>query len=135
MSEELKKLGEILKTKRQEKNLSLKEVENATSIRQSHLESIEEGTITDHLAGIYVQGFTKQYATFLGLQMDQLMRDNPGAFRLHSQKHEFSYGIGTLEKRGSQSGGVKWFPNILWAGLSAAILVAAWYLAKALGVL
>lgn len=135
MTEELKRLGEMLKIKRQEKNLSLKEVENATSIRQSHLEFIEEGTLGEHLAGIYAQGFTKQYATFLGLQLDQLIRDNPGAFRAQHERHEFSYGIGTLEKRGSQSGGVKWFPNILWAGLSAVVLVAAWYLAKALGVI
>lgn len=135
MTEELRKLGEILKQKRREKNLSLKEVENATSIRQSHLESIEEGTITEQLAGIYVQGFLKQYAVFLGLEVDQLVRDNPVAFRMPGEKHEFTYGIGTLEVRGSQSGGVKWFPNILWAGLSAVVLVLAWYLAKFLGVL
>lgn len=135
MNDEMKRLGETLKIKRHEKNLSLKEVENATSIRQSHLEAIEEGTITDQLAGIYAQGFMKQYATFLGLQVDHLMKDNPGAFRLPSEKHEFSYGIGTLEKRGSQSGGVKWFPNILWAGLSAVVLISAWYLAKFLGVM
>jgi len=134
MNDELKRVGETLKIKRHEKNLSLKEVENATSIRQSHLEAIEEGTITDHLAGIYAQGFTKQYATFLGLEIDYLMKNNPGAFRLPGEKHEFSYGIGTLEKRGSQSGGVKWFPNILWAGVSAAVLILGWYLAKFLGV-
>lgn len=135
MTEEQKRFGELLKIKRHEKNLSLKEVENATSIRQSHLEAIEEGTVTDHLAGIYAQGFMKQYATFLGLDAERLVKENPGAFRLPGEKHEFSYGIGTLEKRGSQSGGVKWFPNILWAGLSAVVLIAAWYLAKALGVL
>ncbi len=135
MTEELKRLGETLKIKRHEKNLSLKEVENATSIRQSHLEAIEEGTVTDHLASIYALGFTKQYANFLGLEIDQLMRDNPAAFRLPGEKHDFSYGIGTLEKRGSQSGGVKWFPNVLWAALSTIILIAAWYLAKAVGLL
>ncbi len=134
MNEELKKLGETLQIKRREKNLSLKEVENATSIREVHLESIEHGTITDHLAGIYAQGFTKQYATFLGLEVDRLVKENPGAFRSPGEKHEFSYGIGTLEKRGSQSGGVKWFPNILWAALSAVVLIAAWYLAKFLGI-
>ncbi len=77
----------------------------------------------------------KQYATFLGLEVEKLMKENPGAFQNPIAKQEFSYGIGTLEKRGSQSGGVKWFPNILWAGLSAVVLIAAWYLAKALGVL
>jgi cytoskeletal protein RodZ len=135
MTEELKRLGEMLRVKRCEKNLSLKEVENATSIREAHLEAIEGGTIGDHLSGIYAQGFTKQYATFLGFAVDQLIQDNPGAFHLPGEKHEFSYGIGTLEKRGSQNGGVKWFPNVLWVALSAVVLVAAWYLAKALGVL
>ena len=131
MTEELRRLGAVLKNKRTEKNLSLKEVENATSIRQNHLESIEEGTLSDQLSGIYALGFTKQYATFLGMEVDQLMRD----IRIPGEKHEFSYGIGTLEKRGSQSGGIKWFPNLMWAGLSAVVLALAWYLAKALGLL
>lgn len=135
MTEELKRLGETLKNKRQEKNLSLKEVENATSIRQSFLEAIEEGSITDQVAGIYAQGFLKQYAIFLGMEISQLMREHPGAFRMPGEKHDFSYGIGTLEMRGSQSGGVRWFPNILWAALSAVVLILAWYLAKFLGVL
>lgn len=41
MNEQLLKLGELFKTKRKEMNLSLKEVENATSIRANYLESIE----------------------------------------------------------------------------------------------
>lgn len=135
MAEELKRLGDMLRSKRKEMNLSLKEVENATSIRSAYLEAIEEGSITHLIAGIYAQGFLKQYASFLGMEVDQLVRDNPIAFRMPGEKHEFTYGIGTLEVRGSQGGGVKWFPNILWAGLSAVVLVAAWYVAKALGIL
>jgi len=135
MAEELKRLGDMLRSKRKEMNLSLKEVENATSIRSSYLEAIEEGSITHLIAGIYAQGFLKQYASFLGMEVDQLVRDNPMAFRMPGEKHEFTYGIGTLEVRGSQGGGVKWFPNLLWAGLSAVVLVAAWYVAKALGIL
>ncbi|MBS0647855.1 MAG: helix-turn-helix domain-containing protein [Verrucomicrobia bacterium] len=135
MAEELKRLGETLRSKRKELNLSLKEVENATSIRSSYLEAIEDGSITHLIAGIYAQGFLKQYASFLGMEVDQLVRDNPMAFRMPGEKHEFAYGIGTLEVRGSQGGGVKWFPNLLWAGLSAVVLVIAWYVAKALGIL
>ena len=37
MSEELKRLGDALRTKRKEMNLSLKEIENATSIRTSNV--------------------------------------------------------------------------------------------------
>ncbi len=135
MAEELKRLGDMLKTKRKEMNLSLKEVENATSIRSSYLEAIEDGSITDQIAGIYAQGFLKQYASFLGMEVEQLVKDNALAFVMPGEKHDFSYGIGTLEVRGSQGGGVKWFPNLLWAGLSAVVLVVAWYVAKALGVL
>ncbi len=135
MSEELKRLGASLQAKRKELNLSLKEVENGTSIRSSYLEAIEDGSITSQIAGIYAQGFLKQYASFLGFEVEQLTRDHPVAFRMPGEKHEFSYGIGTLEVRGSQGGGVKWFPNLLWAGLSAVVLVLAWYLAKFLGVL
>jgi cytoskeletal protein RodZ len=135
MAEELKRLGDKLKSKRKEMNLSLKEVENATSIRSSYLEAIEDGSITELIAGIYVQGFLKQYASFLGMEVEQLVKDNAVAFAMPGEKHEFTYGIGTLEVRGSQGGGVKWFPNLLWAGLSAVVLVVAWYVAKAVGVL
>ncbi|MEK7339558.1 MAG: hypothetical protein AABZ92_02450, partial [Verrucomicrobiota bacterium] len=51
------------------------------------------------------------------------------------QLNEFSYGIGTLEVRGSMGGGIKWLPNLLWVAVAAFVLVIAWYLAKFLGVL
>jgi cytoskeletal protein RodZ len=135
MSEELKRVGEIFKTKRKELNLSLKEVENTTSIRSAYLEAIEEGQINDYISGVYALGFMKQYAQFLGLDIDGMIRDNPGSFRMPAEKHEFNYGIGTLEVRGSMGGGVKWLPNLLWAGAAALVLVVAWYLAKFLGIL
>lgn len=135
MSEDLKQLGEIFRAKRKELNLSLKEVENATSIRSGYIESIEDGKISQQIAAIYAQGFMKQYASFLGMDIDQIIKENPAAFRMPSEKHDFAYGIGTLEVRGSMGGGVKWFPNLLWAGLAAVVLVVAWYVAKFLGVL
>jgi cytoskeletal protein RodZ len=134
MSEELKRVGEIFKTKRTQMSLSLKEVENSTSIRSSYLEAIEEGQINQYISGVYALGFIKQYAQFLGLDIEGMIRDNPHAFRMPAEKHEFNYGIGTLEVRGSMGGGVKWLPNLVWAGAAVLILVAAWYLAKFLGI-
>jgi cytoskeletal protein RodZ len=131
--EEMKRLGDVLRAKRKEMNLSLKEVENATSIRSSYIDAIEEGRIHQQISGIYAQGFMKQYAAFLGMDVDQLSRENPGAFRLAGEKHDFAYGIGTLEVRGQMGGGVKWLPSLIWAGVSAVVLVAAWFLAKFLG--
>lgn len=135
MSEDINRVGEILKTKRKELNLSLKEVENSTSIRSGYLEAIEEGRINQFISTIYAVGFFRQYAAFLGLDPELMMKENPTAFKLPAEKHEFSYGIGTLEVRGSMGGGVKWFPNLIWAGVSAIVIVIAWYLAKYLGVL
>jgi cytoskeletal protein RodZ len=135
MTEELKRVGDVFKAKRKELNLSLKEVENSTSIRSTYLEAIEEGQISDYISGVYALGFIKQYAQFLGLDIDGMIRDNPATFRMPAEKHEFNYGIGTLEVRGSMGGGVKWLPNLIWAGAASLILVAAWYLAKFLGIL
>jgi cytoskeletal protein RodZ len=135
MSEELKRVGDVFKEKRKGLNLSLKEVENSTSIRSTYLEAIEEGQINDYISGVYALGFMKQYAQFLGFDLDGMIRDNPAIFRMPVEKHEFNYGIGTLEVRGSMGGGVKWLPNLVWAGAAVLVLLAAWYLAKFLGIL
>lgn len=135
MSEEIKKVGELFKTKRKELNLSLKEVENATSIRTSHLEAIEEGKKDQFLSPVYLLGFIRQYANFLGMDGEKIIEEHSEAFNKELGKQEFSYGIGTLEVRGSMSGGVKWLPNLVWATVSVVVIVVAYYLAKYLGVI
>ncbi|MES2344692.1 MAG: helix-turn-helix domain-containing protein [Chlamydiota bacterium] len=135
MNDDIKKVGVLLKAKRKELHLSLKEVENSTSIRASYLESIEEGRVSEFISSVYALGFMKQYAVFLGIDTDKMMEQHPLAFKMPAEKHEFSYGIGTLEVRGSMGGGVKWFPNLLWAGFSVVVIVIAWYAARYLGVL
>lgn len=135
MNEEMKKFGELFKSKRKELNLSLKEVENATSIRVFHLESIEEGKDDEFLSPVYMLGFMRQYATFLGLDGDKLINEHPEALKLSKEKQDFAYGIGTLEMRGSMGGGVKWLPNLIWAAVTVLIIVGAYYFAKYLGVI
>lgn len=134
MSDDFKKLGDVLKQKREAMNLSLKEVENATSIRAHHLDSIEQGKVDEFLSNVYAMGFIRQYAIFLGIDFEGIARDNPHAFKLPSAKHEFSYGIGTLEVRGSMGGGVKWLPNLVWASVAAGVIVVAWFFAKFMGI-
>lgn len=130
-------IGQSFKEKREEMNLSLKEVENATSIRSTYLEAIEEGMGEKFLSPIYVIGFIRQYATFLGIDSDKLIAENPEAFHIQPQTQEFSYGIGTLETRGgvNKSGSGKLLPTILYGGLFLTVLVVAYYFAKFLGVL
>jgi cytoskeletal protein RodZ len=133
MSEGLKKMGESFRSKREEMSLTLKEVENATSIRTLYLQAIEEGRVHQFLSTVYAIGFIRQYANFLGFEQDKLGKEYPDAFRLSTEKQEFAYGIGTLESRGSPHGGVRWLPNLIW-GLGIAVLgIGAWYFGKLIG--
>lgn len=132
--EELKQIGNTFKQRRKEMNLSLKEAENATSIRTGYLESIEEGDMSKLISPVYAQGFVKQYAAFLGVDGDKIIREHPEIFQ-RPELQEFSYGIGTLETRGNPGSGIKWFPNALWGMAVILILVIAWYFAKFLGVI
>jgi len=126
-------MGEFLKKKRLERNISLKDAENATSIRISYLQSIEGGELNKLISPIYAQGFVRQYAAFLGLDGEQLVREHIDLFKV-ATAHEFDYGIGTLEVRDNPSAGVKWLPNIMWVGAFVLLVVVAWYFARVLEV-
>lgn len=132
--EEMKNIGDLFKQRRKELNLSLKEAENATSIRINYLQAIEEGEAHKLISPVYAQGFVKQYATFLGMDGDKIVKENPQIFN-RSINQEFSYGIGTLEMRGNPGAGIKWFPNALWIAISIGILALAWFLARYLEVI
>ncbi len=137
IKEELKKIGSTLKSRREEMGISLKEVENGTSIRLNYLGAIEEGDMSKLISPVYAQGFIKQYSLFLGIDADKLMKEHPDVFSRPSrfQKQEFSYGIGTLESRGHPGSGVKGFPSILWIVTFGLILLAAWFFARYLEVI
>lgn len=130
----MKKVGELLKAKRKEMNFSLKEVENATSIRSTYLSAIEEGDFSKLISHVYAQGFVRQYANFLGMDGDKLIQDNDECFR-GSAKQEFAYGIGTLEMRGGPGSGMKGASSALWIAAFGVILIAGWYLASYLGII
>ena len=133
MAGELKDLGSLFKTKREELSLTLKEVENATSIRTMYLQAIEEGHIDKFLSSVYALGFIKQYAHFLGFEKEKLSADFPKAFSLRPETQEFAYGIGTMEMRGNSQGKVRYLPNMMWITILGGSLVLAWFFAKFVG--
>lgn len=134
MPDESKSLGDRLKQKREEMKVSLKEAETATSIRVNFLQAIEEDKILTVISPVYAQGFVRQYATYLGFDPEVVMRENPDLMIRSKKEPEFIYGIGTLEMRGNPGSGVKWLPNALWIAVVGAVLLAAWFVAKALEV-
>jgi len=134
MSDGLKKMGDKFRAKREEMSLSLKEIENATSIRILYLQAIEEGKVEHFLSTAYALGFIRQYGSFLGFDMEKIAKEHPDAFRLAPEKQDFAYGIGTLEMRGSPHGGIRWMPNLLWGGAIFVVGLCAYFLAKAVGI-
>ncbi len=66
-------LGEILRQAREAKGLSLAQVEEATKIRSTYLQALEEGQYDLLPAAVYIKGFLKNYAQFLGLDPQELL--------------------------------------------------------------
>ena len=69
------KIGPILEKARMEKGLTLEEAEHATKIRKRYLSGLERedyGVLPD---AVYVRGFLKTYANYLGLDGEELARE------------------------------------------------------------
>ena len=138
MHQELIQLGSIIKKRREERGVSLKEVENATSIRFGYLQAIEEGHLGKLISPIYAQGFISKYALFLEMDPEKLLQEHPYVMKVlnekYSESQDFSLGIGTLEVRGSPGGEVKWLPNLMWVGASVVTILVGWFLARYIGI-
>ncbi len=127
--EEKKRFGNLFRQKRQERGLSTKEVSHTLSIREAFIQAIEEGQLEKLLSPVHAQGFVKQYAAYLEMDVANLSKEFAPLFRSLSSNQEFEYGIGTMEMRSPQGGGVK-LPNLLWIGGSIAAIAILWVLAK-----
>ncbi|MDF2635390.1 MAG: putative transcriptional regulator [Pelosinus sp.] len=66
-------VGEILRSERERKGLSVKEIELATSIRTIYITAIEEGNYTIIPGEVYLKGFIRNYANFLDLDSQQIV--------------------------------------------------------------
>jgi transcriptional regulator with XRE-family HTH domain len=69
----MQELGEMLRAARQEKGLTLADAEEATRIRQRYLEALEYGDEHGLPAPVYVEGFLRGYAAYLGLPQQAVL--------------------------------------------------------------
>jgi len=76
----MQNIPEILKQTRESKHLTIKEVSEATKIRESVLKAIEEGNF-DFLPRIYMESFTKEYIEFLGLNFSDFQKQLETLFK------------------------------------------------------
>lgn len=67
-------LGDILKKAREARGVDIRYVEEAIRIRAKYLEAIECGDYKKLPPDVYIKGFLKNYAAFLGIETERVMR-------------------------------------------------------------
>jgi len=66
-------LGELLRRAREAKGLSLAQVEEATKIRRSYLQALEDEDYDRLPPPVYAKGFLKNYARYLDLDLQKVL--------------------------------------------------------------
>ncbi|MBQ1914887.1 MAG: helix-turn-helix domain-containing protein [Selenomonadaceae bacterium] len=67
-------IGDILRQERERQNLTVKDIEQGTSIRALYIEAIENGEYQTLPGEVYTKGFIRNYANFLKLDADDCVR-------------------------------------------------------------
>lgn len=76
-AEKLAQIGAALRRRREDKQISLEQIESITRIRQSFLRAIEAGNLDKLPEPVYIRGFIKQYAEALDLDSAELANSFP----------------------------------------------------------
>lgn len=67
------KLGEVLRSAREERGVDLARVERDTKIRARYLSALEGGEYRDLPGAVYTKGFLRNYGAYLGLDAEYLI--------------------------------------------------------------
>ena len=67
-------IGETLRKERERQRMTIQDVEDGTSIRASYIEAIENGEYDKMPGRVYAKGFVKNYANFLNLNGDEMVK-------------------------------------------------------------
>ena len=73
MTDQVHKLGEVLRTAREAKGVDLTRVERETKIRERYLSALERGEYRELPGAVYTKGFLRNYGAYLGLDPEYLI--------------------------------------------------------------
>ena len=73
MTEQVHKLGEVLRAAREAKGVELPRVERETKIRERYLSALERGEYRELPGAVYTKGFLRNYGSYLGLDPEYLI--------------------------------------------------------------
>ncbi|MDH3628569.1 MAG: helix-turn-helix domain-containing protein [Acidobacteriota bacterium] len=94
--------GEELRRERELRQISLREVAEATKISLRHLEALERNEFRQLPGGVFNRGFVRAYAEFIGVSADDMVN----AYLMQEQQTNGSSAAEDGLLRGSRGGGV-----------------------------
>jgi cytoskeletal protein RodZ len=70
---QLRTIGSLLKERRKERKLTVSQISEITKIRGEYLKAIEDGNYDVFPSEVYLKGFLKNYAKFLGINTERAL--------------------------------------------------------------
>ncbi|WP_179107164.1 helix-turn-helix domain-containing protein [Sediminibacillus massiliensis] len=84
-------IGARLKEAREQKNLSLNDIQQVTKIQTRYLQAIEKGNYNVMPGNFYVRAFIKEYAAAVGLDAEQLIEEHKNELPATSDESSAQY--------------------------------------------
>lgn len=114
-------VGHSLKVVRERRGLALADVSARLRIRRPYLEAIEAGRFAELPGAVYVSGFLRQYAEFLGLNPEQVLKTYQAEADGQVQRVVLNFPLPRPEERTPRL----WL--VIGALILAGIVYALWY--------
>lgn len=122
VASEQESVGTILRLCRERRGLSINDAEEATKISKQYLLALEEDRHDDFPSQVYLKGFLKTYAVWLGLESEDLLRQAVSVDVAFSGETEKPL------RRFTELSSFNWQRLVLPAGLFAALIISSFIL-------
>jgi len=127
---QIKTIGLLLKEKRKEQKLELKQVSEVTKISVAYLAALEEGNYSIFQSEVYLKGFLKNYAKYLGINTEKAL----AMYRRENERKQNEATINMVSKVKPKNLAITFTPNRVIAGIAVlAILLIIVYLGSYVG--
>ncbi len=125
----LTELGKLLKEAREQRNMSLDDLQEITKIQKRYLIAIEQGNYVIMPGKFYVRAFIRQYAEAVGLNPDELFEQYANEIP-NAQQEELPGELSRVKSRQLSEQGEKVLdvlPKILIGMLAVGVAVVLWF--------
>ena len=121
-------IGNILRTERETQSRTLTEVSNAVYIKTKYLSALEEENFAAIPGEVYVKGFIRAYASYLGMDGEELVAqyDGPSESILLQKETPTAVTEGGKGRRRRRRKVVSWPEITIIIGVILFILLIVW---------